>query len=695
MSRWQRHSGDVAFETEREPMNQNTPDYDLIVARDVRVPMRDGVTLVTDLYLPARQEQALPGPWPALLARTPYDKGDRPAASAAFFARHGYLVAVQDCRGRYASEGRFFPFLDEPEDGYDTIQWLAAHPACDGQVGMWGGSHLAWVQFHAATQAPPALKTLIPHYGPTNAFHHSMREGGALRLWWIGWLRWLAGKGSHAARSAPYLGAALEAEPLLPWLAALPWRRGQSPLSTVPEYEEALLRLLQEERYSDFWRQPGLAMDEYFDRFPEIPILWIGGWYDYYPHAVSDSFRRFVALGRKDQYLLMGPWDHSGFSARSGDVWFGGDAAVRLPELQLAWFDYWLKGRGELPFRTPVRVFVMGDEPQTNRPRRSLRTADGLLDHGGAWREFAAWPPPEGEPRRFYLQPDGSLSPELPTSVAAATAYTYDPRDPVPSVGWCYVTDPASGYTVPPGPCNLLQPAPVLGGRQPGAPLTARRDVLVFTSAPLSEGLHLVGPIEACLWVSSDAPDTDFTARLCDLYPPSEEYPTGYAMPVGEGILRARFRESLLEGRPFPSSSAGASSSDRDGRRSQRPPSSGEGLRRSGGDLLEEGAKTVPPSAPRFGEIAEPRPLAPGEVTEIHITVSPTANRFRAGHRLRLDISSSNFPRFEPNRNTWTPDADPADRRFRVAENRVHHDAAHPSHLTVWVVPDRATVARR
>jgi hypothetical protein len=227
------------------------------------------------------------------------------------------------------------------------------------------------------------------------------------------------------------------------------------------------------------------------------------------------------------------------------------------------------------------------------------------------------------------LQPGGGLTPEPPRDAAPATSYTYDPRDPVPSLGWCYVADPASGYAVPPGPRDLLQPAPLLGRGQAGLPLAARRDVLVFSSAPLAEDLRVVGPIEARLWISSDAPDTDFTARLSDVYPPSEEYPAGYALPVGEGILRARFRESMRD----------------------------------------------------------PIPLVPGRPTEIRITVSPTANCFRAGHRLRLDISSSNFPRFEPNRNTWTPDGDgAADRRARPAENRVYHDAAHPSHVTVWVV---------
>jgi putative CocE/NonD family hydrolase len=212
----------------------------------------------------------------------------------------------------------------------------------------------------------------------------------------------------------------------------------------------------------------------------------------------------------------------------------------------------------------------------------------------------------------------------------AATAYTYDPRDPVPSIGWCYVVDAASGYAVPPGPRNLVQPAPLLGRGQAGMPLAARRDVLVFTSAPLAQDLCAVGPVSVHLWIASDAPDTDFTARLCDLYPPCEEYPAGYALPVGEGILRARFREGVVT----------------------------------------------------------PEPLQPNVPARIRITVSPTANCFRAGHRLRLDVSSSSFPRFEPNRNTWQPGISPgADRRIRVAENRVYHDAARPSCLIVRVLP--------
>jgi hypothetical protein len=623
-------------------MDQPTTEYDLTVEQDVRVPMRDGVELSADIYIPARTQGAgasgSDGPWPALLARGPYGKRGNPGR-AQFLARHGYVVMVQDVRGRYQSQGRFFPFVDEPQDGFDTIAWLARHPRCDGQVGMFGGSHLAWVQFHAATQAPPALKTLVPHFGPTSAFHHSMREGGALQLWWFNWIRRLAAYGSQASTKNPGLAEALLGPSMLRWAAQLPWQRGQSPLSLLPEYEEAMFRFMEEDSYNDFWRQPGLGMDEHFGAFPDIPILWIGGWYDFYPHAIADSFTRYAALGRKNQYLLMGPWVHVGLQDTCGDVHYGPSAALSLEHIQLRWFDYWLKGRGESPLsvspsdrpkpadgRGGAQVFLMG---AAEIPPDQLKSPQGHLRHGGKWLQSTAWPPPEAQQQCFYLQGTGALAERVPEEADSSTGYTYDPRDPVPSVGWCYFQD-WDGQHVPVGPRDLVQPALLLGRGDVGLPLVARRDVLVFVTAPLAADLRVAGPVEARLWVSSDCTDTDFTARVADIYPPSGAYPAGYALPIAEGILRARFRKSF----------------------------------------------------------SHPEPLPAGQAVEVRITLCPTANVFRAGHRLRLDISSSNFPRFEPNRNTWTPGS-PArsDRRIRSAENRIHHDREHPSCVSIWVLP--------
>ena len=611
-------------------MQTDNDVYDLIVEEDVPVRMRDGVKLSADIYAPSRNGQRLPGPWPALLGRTPYGKRGEPGRSnAAFFARQGYLVVMQDCRGRHGSEGRFFPFVDEPADGFDTVAWLSRHPLCDGQVGTYGGSHMAWVQFHMATQAPPALKTMVPHFGPVNAFHYSMREGGALQLWWLNWILRLAARGSRQAGAEPYLTDMLLAQPMLQWMARLPWQAGQSPLKHVPEYEQAALRFMQEDNYGEFWRQPGLAMDEHFASFPDIPILWIGGWYDYYPRAICEGFARYTAMGRKNQYLLMGPWTHAGLKDAAGDVYFGPQAAMQMRDVQLKWFDHWLKGRGRTPFAGSVRFFVMGAGDR--RREGPLRTVAGQLNHGGEWIETNSWPP-RGTQASFYLVPGGRLTPQPPPEPEAFTSYSYDPRDPVPSVGWCYVQD-WDGQPAPVGPRDLIQPALLLGLGKAGMPLASRRDVLVFQSDPLDSDLTVAGPVDASLWVCSDCCDTDFTARLSDVYPPSAQYPCGYAMPVAEGILRARFRECM----------------------------------------------------------SNPRPLPPGRPVEIRIVLSPTANCFRAGHRLRVDVSSSNFPRFEANRNAWTPEGGgSADRSVRIASNRVYHDAAHPSRINLLILPPGA-----
>ena len=254
---------------------------DVIVARDVMVPMRDGVRLATDLYFPGTVARQRGETFPAVLSRTPYNKTGG-ADAASFFARHGYMAAVQDCRGRYGSEGVFFPFVDDPEDGFDTIEWIAKHPSCDGKVGMYGCSYDAWVQFHAATQSPPSLATMIPFEGPINAYHYSMREGGALHLGLLNWAVRMSTT-SQEARANPAIAEAIrpmsgDGPQFLEWASRIPWRRGQTPLAVVPQYEDAVFQLYFENNdYTEFWRQPGLAMDDYFDAFPDMAHALDGG----------------------------------------------------------------------------------------------------------------------------------------------------------------------------------------------------------------------------------------------------------------------------------------------------------------------------------------------------------------------------------------------------------------------------------
>lgn len=322
--------------------------WDVLVLKDVMVPMRDGVKLATDLYVPARSGRLAEERFPAVLLRTPYNKAAWGTDLVRFFAQHGYLSVTQDCRGRFASEGRFYPFIDDPKDGYDTIVWLAEHPLCNGKVGMHGPSYMAWVQFHAATQHPPGLVTMVPFQGPTNAYHYSLRCGGALHLGLLRWILSVAVTSQEAARD-PAAGQAvnemLGSRNFLEWAARIPWTRGETPLARIPQYEQAAMQLYFENPdYTAFWRQPGLAMDEHFASFPKMPILWVTSWFDWYPRTISDGYQALVKMGRENQQLLVGPWSHNNFESSLGDVNFGNEggkiAGYRdFLNLELAWFD--------------------------------------------------------------------------------------------------------------------------------------------------------------------------------------------------------------------------------------------------------------------------------------------------------------------------------------------------------------------
>ena len=600
---------------------------DVIVARDVMVPMRDGVRLATDIYFPGKVASQRTGTFPAVLDRTPYNKrggGD----TASFFARHGYMSVVQDCRGRYGSEGVFFPFIDDPEDGYDTIQWIADHPSCNGKVGMYGCSYDAWVQFHAATRNPPALATMIPFEGPINAWHYSMREGGALHLGLLNWAVRMSTT-SQEARANPAIAEAIrpmsaDGRQFLEWASRIPWRRGQTPLAMVPQYEDVVFQLYFENNdYSEFWRQPGFAMDEYFDSFPDMPILWMVGWFDWYPRTIIDGFQKMVKMNRKHQHLLVGPWTHGNCKPSCGDVHFGPEGGLHFHEdflqLYLAWFNRWLKEDTMVDVGGAVRMFRMGGGDGS-------RDRDGLLQHGGKWFSVDGWPPEGSRATPYYIHENGTLSTETPSAENASTTYTYDPRDTVSSNGRCIVPygPMKEGWFKGMGPRDQIEIETLPGHGIPGMPIASRPDVLVFQTAPLDADVSIAGNIEGILWISSDAPDTDFFLKLLDVYSSSLDYPNGYALPVSEGILRVRYRDSF----------------------------------------------------------ERPCPMEPGTVYRIEIDLQPSANLFRAGHRIRLDICSSNFPNYDINRNTGDPD----DRSWRIAQNTVYHEAGRGSfvQLPIW-----------
>jgi putative CocE/NonD family hydrolase len=598
-----------------------TPKYQVRIEKDVPVRMRDGVTLVADLYVPLHGGKPLEEKLPSVLQRTPYDK-NKLAAMASFFAEHGYLSVVQDCRGRFASDGHFFPFVNEPKDGYDTIEWLAKHPACNGKVGLYGCSYLGWVQFQAATQRPPGLVTMIPFQGPINGYHYSMHTGGALHL---GLLKWCVGMAASSKEADPTQAAALKSmagDPeFLRWAARIPWRRGQTPLSAVPRYEDGAFQLFFENQdYNAFWKQPGLGMDEHFDGYPDIPILWVGGWYDWYPRSTSDGYQKLVTRQRKNQYLLMGPWKHNNFDTHCGDANFGADGgSIRnyddYLQIELHWFDRWLKDDRRADIGKPVSYFVMGGGDGKRQ--------DGRLNHGGRWRYGDHWPPKDCRPTAFHLMPDGGLAREKPSAARSSTTYTHDPRNTVSSNSRCFI--PHGTVLKDSGPRDQIELETLPGHGFPGMPIGSRPDVLVFQTERLAHDVTIAGDIKVVLYVSSDAPDTDFFVRLVDVYPPHPDYPAGYAFPISDGVLRARYRESF----------------------------------------------------------AAPSPMKAGEVYRLEIPLEPSANVFKAGHRIRVAVCSSNFPSFDINRNTGEPDG----RRWRLANNTVWHDAGHPSCLVLPLSP--------
>ncbi len=598
---------------------RSQPAQDVVLLEsNLMIPMRDGVHLATDIYVPTLDGQPVSEKLPVLLQRTPYDKtGARLVESARFFAANGYLVALQDHRGRYASEGEFTKYVGEGQDGYDTIEFLANLAYSDGQVGMWGTSYAAHVQANAAKLSPPHLKTIVLNMGGmSNGWDHKIRNHGAFEIQQLTWaFRQLALESDD-----PVIRRMLDAERVHDWLTVLPLRKGLNPLSVAPNFEDYLLTMMTHANYDEYWQHPDINWVEHYDDTADIPMLLISGWYDSY---AGGTIRNFVELKNRLEspvQLIMGPWTHGGNTqSHAGNVEFGAAAAIEdfHHEFHLRWFDQHLKEITDAAQEADVRIFVMGMGD-------GHRDENGRLYHGGFWRDAADWPLPGTSATPYYLHEDGSLSTVPPSVNTSRTTFTFDPQDPVPTIGGAFSS---TSPVFEPGAFDQRESDDVYGSVKPYLPLKSRGDVLVFQTDPLEKDIEVVGPIVVRLYVSSTALDTDFTAKLIDVYPPTNDYPSGYEMNLTDGILRTRYRE-----RP-----------DRQ------------------------------------------KLMVPGEIYELAITPFPTANRFKKGHRIRIDISSSNFPRFDVNPNTGEPLG--RNRRAIKADNSVYHDANHRSHVLLPVVP--------
>jgi putative CocE/NonD family hydrolase len=540
-----------------------------------RVPMRDGVTLSADIYYPAHPESGARRP--AIVLRTPYVKANPTLVKTGrYWAEHGYVFVAMDVRGRGDSDGVFVPYFNEGRDGYDTIEWCAAQPWCDGNVGTLGGSYLGRIQWLAALEAPPHLRAMVVLVPPSDPFVET--PTGLPSPMHLCWLHGVSGRVNQP-------------------MEAVDWMRVYEhlPVRTMDELTGQPQPRWREEvdhaQLDDFWAQ--ICYQDKFDRLA-VPVLHISGWYD---DEQIGSTRNFIGMtnhaatpeARRSQRLLMGPWDHAvNTASRLGEVDFGPQAIIDLLGEERRWFDRWLKGSPIAVPDAPARIFIMG----TNE-----------------WRDEQEWPPARTQWTPYYLHSaghansrfgDGLLSP-TPPAAEPSDAYRYDPARPVP-----FLTGPTSQQ---------------IGGPDDYAAVEQRADVLVYMTPPLEADTEVTGPIRVDLYAASSAPDTDFTTKLVDVWP------TGFVQRLTDGIVRARFRDGM----------------------------------------------------------AAPSLITPGEVYRYTIDCWNTAQVFHAGHRIGLEISSSAFPKYDRNPNTGAPLGQTA--ALAPADQRIYHDADHPSALILPIIP--------
>jgi putative CocE/NonD family hydrolase len=613
--------------------------YGMALTSDVMVPMRDGVRLATDVYRPARDGKPLPGRFPVILERTPYGKtvvsrselsvADPKAKSRAevarFFVSKGYVVIYQDCRGRYGSEGQFVKYLSDGADGYDCCAWIVKQSWCDGKIGTMGLSYAAHTQGALGCANPPGVAAMfLDSGGFSNAYQGGIRQGGAFELKQVTWA-YTAAFESPALVKDPVKTAALKAIDIKGWFARMPWKRGHSPLTPAPEYENYVFDQWEHGNFDGYWKQMGIYAEGFYDQFSDAPMTHMSAWYDPYSRTATDNYIGLSKRKKGPVRLILGPWTHGNRTLTyAGDVDFGpaatldGNLAPDFLTLRLRWFDCWLKGkRNGVESEPAVRLFVMGGG--TGR-----KNAAGRMDHGGHWRAETDWPPPGAKPVAFHLHGDGTLAQAAPASGAEPLTYDFDPERPIPSIGGTIT----SGEPVMRGGAFDQREGPrFFGSREPYIPLAARPDVLVFETAPLEEDMEVTGAIAAELWIASDRQDTDFTIKLIDVHPPNPDYPEGFAMNLTDGIMRVRYRKSW----------------------------------------------------------AHPEMLKPDEIAPITVAAFPTSNLFKKGHKIRLDVSSSNFPHFDVNPNTGAPEAKGLTRQ--IARNSLYVDADHPSHVILPVAP--------
>jgi len=611
------------------------PQYDVAVFKTVMVPMRDGVKLACDIYRPARNGVPVEGKFPVILERTPYGKLGV-ESWARYFVPRGYVAVGEDVRGRWDSEGTWRPFHNDGDDGYDTAAWLGQQPWFDGNLGTVGTSYPGGTQHALALANPPYLKAIIPADAMSDFGRFGVRHNGAFEMRWMNWIFNIGGPaGSQEARDPATQEALLRlGEQVREYARDMPLRRGTTPLQLIPEYEDWLLEAMSHGDYDDYWKRWGNDVVAHVAEYKDIPVYHMGGWYDSWGTQVANL--NYVTLNKNLkslQRLIMGPWTHGGRThSFAGEAEFGSGAAIDFMQFELRWFDHWLKGIDNGVDHEPhVRIFVMGGGD-------GHRTAEGRIFAGGHWRNEHEWPLARAVDTSYYLHAQSGLSTEKPGAESPST-YQFDPRHPAPTIGGNISSHnaPATHHNTieRPGDSGNLMEQGAYDQRcradfwmcDDTRPLSARNDVLVFETPVLRQDVEVTGRLIVKLWASSSAPDTDFTAKLVDVYPPNRDFPAGVDLNVADSIVRARYRNS-----------------------------------------------------PEHAEL-----MTPGTVYPFTIEMYPTSLVFQKGHRIRVDVSSSNFPRFDVNPNTGEPLND--NRHWAVAVNTIYHDAEHPSQVVLPIVP--------
>jgi len=608
---------------------RDTPTrYDVAELHDVMVPMRDGVHLATNVWLPAHGTEIVSGKFPVILDRTPYN-ADSGAAPAAFLVPQGYVVVYQDVRGRYKSEGHWRPLRDDPQDGYDTAQWIGAQAWSNQSIGMIGSSYEGATQHAMAIADAPFVKALIPRNAMSDFGLYGVRHHGAFELRWLNWVFTLGNAtgtpdalpaAKRAATDDPAAAAALVemGQHVQDYASSLPLRAGTTPLKFAPDYEAWLLEAMRHGAYDAFWKDHGSSVVDHLKEYKDIPVYHVTGWYDSWGLQVANlNFVQLAHAKHSLQRLIVGPWIHSNEQLDyAGEAQFTPDAALDRPAFYLRWFDHWLKGVDNgVEREAPVHIYVMGGGD-------AHKTLEGRVFVGGHWRDEHEWPLARTQYTAYYLHAGGSLSTTAPAQ-EHSTIFEFDPRHPVPTLGG----NISSQGTL------MFQGAADQRGHEKfwltpdTKPLSMRNDIIVYQTAPLASDLEVTGPLVVKLWAASSAVDTDFTVKLIDVYPPNASFPNGVELNVADGIVRARYRNNL----------------DHE-------------------ELLK-----------------------PGQPYEFTIEMYPTSLVFQHGHRIRVDVSSSNFPRFDVNPNTGEPLND--NRRWQVATNTIYEDAAHPSRIILPVIP--------